>query len=220
MRNLLLIIAEMLLCYSLMLILSKKYKTDGLYVYGIIATFTTCIMSLKSIDIMNIPVPIGFASSISIIVAGNLITQKRGPEELKTYLSLILITSLVSCSFLNLSGLMEPSKFNEMANNSFNSIFKYNIRMYLALIFSIIISTYLSSKIYYLIKRLQNKIILSNIFSIIIVEFIDNVIFVLIAYLLSYETIDIILCIVFRYMIKTLIGLLGTIPLYISNKFN
>lgn len=220
MRNLLLIIAEMLVCYSLMLILSKKYKTDGLYVYGIIATFTTCIMSLKSIDIMNIPVPIGFASSISIIVAGNLITQKRGPEELKTYLSLILITSLVSCSFLNLSGLMEPSKFNEMANNSFNSIFKYNIRMYLALIFSIIISTYLSSKIYYLIKRLQNKIILSNIFSLIIVEFIDNVIFVLIAYLLSYETIDIILCIVFRYMIKTLIGLLGTIPLYISNKFN
>lgn len=220
MRNLLLIIAEMLVCYSLMLILSKKYKTDGLYVYGIIATFTTCVMSLKSIDIMNIPVPIGFASSISIIVAGNLITQKRGPEELKTYLSLILITSLVSCSFLNLSGLMEPSKFNEMANNSFNSIFKYNIRMYLALIFSIIISTYLSSKIYYLIKRLQNKIILSNIFSIIIVEFIDNVIFVLIAYLLSYETIDIILCIVFRYMIKTLIGLLGTIPLYISNKFN
>lgn len=220
MRNLLLIIAEMLVCYSLMLILSKKYKTDGLYVYGIIATFTTCIMSLKSIDIMNIPVPIGFASSISIIVAGNLITQKRGPEELKTYLSLILITSLVSCSFLNLSGLMEPSKFNEMANNSFNSIFKYNIRMYLALIFSIIISTYLSSKIYYLIKRLQNKIILSNIFSIIIVEFIDNVIFVLIAYLLSYETIDIILCIVFRYMIKTLIGLLGTIPLYIFNKFN
>lgn len=220
MRNLLLIIAEMLVCYSLMLILSKKYKTDGLYVYGIIATFTTCIMSLKSIDIMNIPVPIGFASSISIIVAGNLITQKRGPEELKTYLSLILITSLVSCSFLNLSGLMEPSKFNEMANNSFNSIFKYNIRMYLALIFSITISTYLSSKIYYLIKRLQNKIILSNIFSIIIVEFLDNIIFVLIAYLLSYETIDIILCIVFRYMIKTLIGLLGTIPLYISNKFN
>ena len=220
MRNILLIIAEMLVCYSLMLILSKKYKTDGLYVYGIVATFTTCIMSLKSIDIMNIPLPIGFASSISIIVAGNLITQKRGPEELKTYLSLILITSLVSCSFLNLSGLMEPSKFNEMANNSFNSIFKYNLRMYLALIFSITISTYLSSKIYYLIKRLQNKIILSNIFSIIIVEFLDNIIFVLIAYLLSYEPIDLVLCIVFRYMIKTIIGLLGTIPLYISNKFN
>lgn len=201
-----------------MLVLYKKYKTDGLYVYGIIATFAACIMSLKQIDIMSVTVPIGFATSISIIVAGNLITQKRGPEELKTYLSLILITALVSCCFLNLSGLIKSSEFNEMANKSYDSIFKYNLRIYLALIISTLISTYLSSKIYYLIKRLQNKIILSNIFSIIIIELLDNVLFTLIAFLFDYELVDLMLCLVFRYMIKTIIGLLGTIPLYIANK--
>lgn len=201
-----------------MLVLYKKYKTDGLYVYGIIATFAACIMSLKQIDIMSVTVPIGFATSISIIVAGNLITQKRGPEELKTYLSLILITTLVSCCFLNLSGLIKSSEFNEMANKSYDSIFKYNLRIYLALIISTLISTYLSSKIYYLIKRLQNKIILSNIFSIIIIELLDNVLFTLIAFLFDYELVDLMLCLVFRYMIKTIIGLLGTIPLYIANK--
>ena len=201
-----------------MLVLYKKYKTDGLYVYGIIATFAACIMSLKQIDIMSVTVPIGFATSISIIVAGNLITQKRGPEELKTYLSLILITALVSCCFLNLSGLIKSRKFNEMANKSYDSIFKYNLRIYLALIISTLISTYLSSKIYYLIKRLQNKIILSNIFSIIIIELLDNVLFTLIAFLFDYELVDLMLCLVFRYMIKTIIGLLGTIPLYIANK--
>lgn len=201
-----------------MLALYKKYKTDGLYVYGIIATFAACIMSLKQIDIMSVTVPIGFATSISIIVAGNLITQKRGPEELKTYLSLILITALVSCCFLNLSGLIKSSEFNEMANKSYDSIFKYNLRIYLALIISTLISTYLSSKIYYLIKRLQNKIILSNIFSIIIIELLDNVLFTLIAFLFDYELVDLMLCLVFRYMIKTIIGLLGTIPLYIANK--
>ena len=201
-----------------MLVLYKKYKTDGLYVYGIIATFAACIMSLKQIDIMSVTVPIGFATSISIIVAGNLITQKRGPEELKTYLSLILITALVSCCFLNLSGLIKSSKFNEMANKSYDSIFKYNLRIYLALIISTLISAYLSSKIYYLIKRLQNKIILSNIFSIIIIELLDNVLFTLIAFLFDYELVDLMLCLVFRYMIKTIIGLLGTIPLYIANK--
>lgn len=218
MRNIILIILEMLVCYISMLVLYKKYKTDGLYVYGIIATFAACIMSLKQIDIMSVTVPIGFATSISIIVAGNLITQKRGPEELKTYLSLILITTLVSCCFLNLSGLIKSSKFNEMANKSYDSIFKYNLRIYLALIISTLISTYLSSKIYYLIKRLQNKIILSNIFSIIIIELLDNVLFTLIAFLFDYELVDLMLCLVFRYMIKTIIGLLGTIPLYIANK--
>lgn len=218
MRNIILIIIEMLVCYISMLVLYKKYKTDGLYVYGIIATFAACIMSLKQIDIMSVTVPIGFATSISIIVAGNLITQKRGPEELKTYLSLILITALVSCCFLNLSGLIKSSEFNEMANKSYDSIFKYNLRIYLALIISTLISTYLSSKIYYLIKRLQNKIILSNIFSIIIIELLDNVLFTLIAFLFDYELVDLMLCLVFRYMIKTIIGLLGTIPLYIANK--
>lgn len=218
MRNIILIILEMLVCYISMLALYKKYKTDGLYVYGIIATFAACIMSLKQIDIMSVTVPIGFATSISIIVAGNLITQKRGPEELKTYLSLILITALVSCCFLNLSGLIKSSEFNEMANKSYDSIFKYNLRIYLALIISTLISTYLSSKIYYLIKRLQNKIILSNIFSIIIIELLDNVLFTLIAFLFDYELVDLMLCLVFRYMIKTIIGLLGTIPLYIANK--
>lgn len=218
MRNIILIILEMLVCYISMLVLYKKYKTDGLYVYGIIATFAACIMSLKQIDIMSVTVPIGFATSISIIVAGNLITQKRGPEELKTYLSLILITALVSCCFLNLSGLIKSSEFNEMANKSYDSIFKYNLRIYLALIISTLISTYLSSKIYYLIKRLQNKIILSNIFSIIIIELLDNVLFTLIAFLFDYELVDLMLCLVFRYMIKTIIGLLGTIPLYIANK--
>lgn len=220
MRNIILIALEMLVCYISMLILYEKYKTDGLYVYGIIATFAACIMSLKQIDIMSVTVPIGFAASISIIVAGNLITQKRGPEELKTYLSLILITALVSCCFLNLSGIITSSKFNEIANKSYDSIFKYNLRIYLALIISTLISTYLSSKIYYLIKRLQNKIILSNIFSIIIIELLDNILFTLIAFLFNYELVDLMLCLVFRYMIKTIIGLLGTIPLYIANKNN
>lgn len=220
MRNIVLIIIEMIVCYLSMVWLYKKYKTDGLYVYGIIATFASCIMSLKQIDIMSVSIPVGFAVSISIILAGNLITQKRGPSELKTYLILILITALVSCCFLNLSGLLESSKYNEMANKSYDSIFKYNIRVYLALTVSILLSTFLSSKIYYLIKRLQNKIILSNIFSIIIIELIDNLLFVLIAYLFEYEIIDLVLCLVFRYMIKTIIGIVGTVPLYIANKIS
>lgn len=220
MRNVILIILEMIVCYISMTLLYKKYKTDGLYVYGIIATFISCIMSLKQIDIMSISVPTGFATTISIIIAGNLITQKRGPDELKTYFILILITALASCCFLNLSGLVEISKYNEIANKSYDSIFNYNLRIYIALIISTITSIYLSSKIYFVLKKLQNNIIISNIFSIIIIELLDNIFFILIAYLFEYEIIDLILCIVFRYMIKTIIGIIGTIPIYIANKFS
>ncbi len=219
MINIILIFIEMIICHVLLLLLCKKFKTDGIYVYGIIATFISCIMSLKQIELMGVNVPIGFAVTTSLIIAGNMITQKRGPEELKTYLSLVLVTALISCSFLNLSGIIDSSEYNELSNISYDNIFKYNLRIYLGLTISIIISIYLSSKLYYLLKRLQNKIILSNIFSIIIVELLENILFVFIAYLFEYEPIDLILCLVIRYMIKTLIGLIGTITIYIANKY-
>lgn len=219
-RNILLIVAEVFVCFIALVVLSKKYKTDGIYVYAIIATFMSCIMSLKKIAIMNVSIPLGFGVTTSLIIAGNLITQKRGKEELRTFLALILVTALVSCCFLNLSGLMESSEYNKFANKSYDSIFTYNLRIYIGLIISLISSTWLSSKLYYLIKRLQNKIILSNIFSVIIVELVENITFILIAYLFEYEAVDIILCLIFRYMIKTIIGLIGTIPLYIANKMD
>ena len=53
MRNIILILLEMIICYTSILLLNKKYKTDGLYVYAIIATFLSCIMSLKQIDILS-----------------------------------------------------------------------------------------------------------------------------------------------------------------------
>ncbi len=219
-RNILLIVGEMLLCYTLLVILSKKYKTDGIYVFSIIATFVSCIMCLKKISIMNVSVPIGFGVTTSLIIAGNLITQRKGPDELKTLLLLILVTALLSCCFLNLTGIMKSSEYLKFANMSYSSIFEYNLRIYGALIISLLLSTWLSSKLYYTLKKLQNKIIISNIFSIIIIEFLENIVFIVVAYIFDYEAIDLILCLVFRYMIKTTIGIIGTIPLYIANKIS
>lgn len=218
MRNILLIIAEMVVCYLAIIFLNKKYKTDGLYVYGIIATFMSCIMGLKQIDIFGVPVPIGFGVTTSLLITGNIITQKKGPGYLKTYLILIIVTALISCCFLNISGIMEDSKYNEYANKSYDSIFKYNLRIYFANIVSILTSIFLGSKLYYLIKRINNKIILSNIFSVVIIEFLDTILFILIAYLFEKDIISIILAIIFRYLIKMIIGMIGTIPIYITNR--
>ena len=195
MRNIILVLLEVIICYASILFLNKKYKTDGLYVYAIIATFLSCIMSLKQIDILSATVPIGFGVTMSLVIAGNIITQKRGPEEIKTYIVLILVTALISCCFLNMSGLMEGSDYNKYANKSYDSIFEYNLRVYIANIISIILAVWLNSKLYYELKKIKNKIIISNIFSIVIIELLENIIFVLIAYLFEYE------------------------PIYISNKF-
>ena len=218
MNNIVLIAIETIVCYLMLILLYKKFKTDGVYVFAIIATLMSCILNLKQINIISATVPLGFGVTTSIIIGGNLITQKRGPEELTTYIILVLVTALLSCCFLNLTGLMESSIYNEAANESYNRIFKYNLRIYIGLIISLILCIWLSGKIYHLLKRMQNKIIISNIFTVVIIELLENVIFVLIAYLFEYDAINIILCLIFRYMIKTIVGVFGTIPLYIANK--
>lgn len=220
MNNIILIAIEIIICYIAIILLYKNYKIDGLYIYGIIATIASCIMCLKQIEVLSVNIPIGFGVTMSLIIAGNLITQKKGPEELKTYLSLILITTLVSCCFLNLTGLIESSKYNTYANKSFDNIFKYNLRIYIAFLISTLTSVWLSSKLYYYLKKIQNNIITSNMFTIIIIGLLENIIFVFIAYLFEYELIDIVLCILFRYLIKTLIGIIGTTTIYIGNKIN
>ena len=220
MINTILIFAETILCYIAFVVLYKKYKTDGLYIFAIFATFIACVMNLKTIEIMNIGVPLGFGITTSIVLAGNLITQRQGLEEIKNYILIILITGVVALGTLNISGMLNSSEYNYLANKAYDNIFVYNIRMYLALIISTVTSVYLSTNLFYTIKRIKNKIILSNIFSIIITEFFENIIFVLIAYLFEYKGIDIILCIIFRYTIKSVIGMFGTIPLYIANKLN
>lgn len=220
MINTILIFAETILCYIAFVVLYKKYKTDGLYIFAIFATFIACVMNLKTIEIMNIGVPLGLGITTSIVLAGNLITQRQGLEEIKNYVLIIIITGVVALGTLNISGMLNSSEYNYLANKAYDNIFVYNIRMYLALIISTVTSVYLSTNLFYTIKRIKNKIILSNIFSIIITEFFENIIFVLIAYLFEYKGIDIILCIIFRYTIKSVIGMFGTIPLYIANKLN
>lgn len=220
MINIALIVLETIICYVIFAFLHKKYKTDGLYIFAVIITFISCVMNLKTISIMNVGVPLGFGATTSIILIANFITQKQGLNEIKNYVLLILITSITACVILNISGMLPSSEYNYLANKAYDNIFIFNIRMYIALIISIIVSIILSSNLFYTIKRLKNKIILSNIFSIIITEFFENIIFVIIAYLFEYPGIDIALCIIFRYMIKTIIGIMGTIPLYITGKNN
>ena len=220
MRNIVLIIIEAIICYIFLTMLTKKYKTDGIYMYAIIATILSLILNLKRISIMEVSIPLGLGVTTSILIGANLIVQKLGKEEIKKYMMIVLLTSIACCTIIILSSYIESSNYSFLSNQSYNNIFKQNINIYIALIISIIFSIWVESKLYYTIKKLKNKIILSNIFAIIITEFFENIIFVLIAYLLEYEPLDLFLCIIIRYLIKTVIGLVGTLPLYISNLYN
>lgn len=216
--NYILIVVETLLSYIILLLFHKKFKLDGIYYYIIMSTILSNIMLLNTIDILTYPISVGFGITSSIVIATIILTHKKGPSELSKLILTIIISSIISYSFLTLSSYMDISDTNKYTNISYSIIFKNNIRMYLANTISLILSIYLSTKLYHTMKQVKNKIWISNIFSAVIIEFIEAIIFCVIAYAFSLKLIDIIMIIVIRYVIRTLIECLGTIVIYIDDK--
>lgn len=216
--NYILIIIEVLLSYLTLLLFHKKFKLDGIYYYIVIATILSNIMLLNTIDILTYPISVGFGITSSIVIATIILTHKRGPSELSKLIITIIISSIISYSYLTLSSYMGISDTNKYTNISYSIIFKNNIRIYLANTISLILSIYLSTKLYHTMKQIKNKIWISNIFTTVIVEFIESIIFCVIAYAFSLKVIDLIMVIVIRYVIRTLIECLGTTVIYIDDK--
>ncbi len=216
--NYILIIIEVFLSYLTLLLFHKKFKLDGIYYYIVMATILSNIMLLNTIDILTYPISVGFGITSSIVIATIILTHKRGPSELSKLIITIIISSIISYSYLTLSSYMGISDTNKYTNISYSIIFKNNIRIYLANTISLILSIYLSTKLYHTMKQIKNKIWISNIFTTVIVEFIESIIFCVIAYAFSLKVIDLIMVIVIRYVIRALIECLGTTAIYIDDK--
>lgn len=216
--NYILIIIEVFLSYLTLLLFHKKFKLDGIYYYIVMATILSNIMLLNTIDILTYPISVGFGITSSIVIATIILTHKRGPSELSKLIITIIISSIISYSYLTLSSYMGISDTNKYTNISYSIIFKNNIRIYLANTISLILSIYLSTKLYHTMKQIKNKIWISNIFTTVIVEFIESIIFCVIAYAFSLKVIDLIMVIVIRYVIRALIECLGTTVIYIDDK--
>ena len=219
MINIILIILELIVSFISLIYLIKKYKIEGIYIFIIIMTIISYIYTKKNISILEINIPLGFISTTSLIICGNILTQLKGKEEIKKYLFIITISTIIGIIIMYLSSTMQNSNYNILSNESFNHIFISDLRTSISLYISLIVTIIISNKIYYNLKKIQNNISVSNIITITIVELLECLIYILISYLYEWSAIEIVLCIVFRYLIKCIIGIIGTLPIYISTKY-
>lgn len=207
---------ELITCIIFILFLYKKYTSLGLYIYTIASMILTCLMSLKTITIYDYDLNLGIIPFVTIFIVSNILIQKKGPEEMKTHLLVILSTTILSFIILLLVSLMASSKIALFTNASYDNIFDNSIRLLFANIVTMLYSLILNNKLYFYLKRMKNNIFISNVFSIIIIQFIASILFGIIAYTFVKDTIDIIKLIMVRYLLSLVVGLIGTIPIYIT----
>lgn len=218
MSNINLLCIELVVCLITLIIVYKYFKIPGLYAYSIVSFILSNIMSLKVITLYNFDINLGIIPFVSVFIASNIIIQKKGPEEIKKLILILISSSIISYLLIFMVKLLNSSNINLFTNKSYDNIFTGSERIYFANIVTMLYSLILNSKLYYYLKRIKNKIWISNLFTSIIIEFITSLLFPVLAYALIKEPIDIIKLIIIRYLISLIAAIFGTIPIYITNK--
>lgn len=216
MSNLNTLIVEFVICFITLIFMYKKYKLEGICVYTIIAMVLSCLMSLKEIPLYGYNVNLGIVPFVTIFSSFNIVIQKKGVEETKKILLIVISTTLISYVMFLFISYMNSGNINLFTSASYDNIFSDSIRLYFANIVTILYSLLLNNKLYYYLKVMKNNILISNLFSTIIIQFIASILFGIIAYTFKLEIIDIIKIIMIRYLISLIIGVLSTGIVYIT----
>lgn len=216
MNSLNLLIIEAIVCLIILIIMYKKYKTEGMYIYTIVSLILSFLLSLKIVSVYDYDVNLGIIPFVTVFTSSNIIIQKKGFDETKRFLMTIVATTLISYFIFLLVSYMEPSNINLFTSASYDNIFSDSLRIYFANIVTLLYGLLLNNKLYYYLKVMKNNILISNLFSTIIIQFVASIIFGLVAYVFTYEMIDIIKIIMIRYLISLIVGIFSTIIIFIT----
>ena len=211
--SILLMIFEIIIIYIFVILSYKKNKYEGLYLYCILAYVLSIIISVKSIELYYIEIPLGIILTTSIYVVSNILVQNKGLESIKKLITMLFIVAICTISIILLTSLLTTSNVNSVLNTySLMFINKIKIVMITAILPLIIL--WLNSNNYYQLKREKNNMIISHLLTIIIIYFIDTCIYTILSFTHVLLINELLKAIIIVYTIKLVVGISGIITLY------
>ena len=219
--NYIYLLIETIIVFLLMILFYRFGKKDGLFVYiGFMASLLSIIL-FKSIDVFSFEMDLGIPFIMGIFVCSNVIVQRYGKDEIKKIISSFALSYVIMVVVLTLTSLIYPSEYNTITNNSYNSLFGYNLdnlRLLVSGLLSIGFTLWYNAYIYYYIRKNKNKYLFSNIGSMLVIQFAESIIFIIISYVGVFGFDMLFGMIVIRYLFKIIIGFISLIPFMVALK--
>ena len=214
--NLFLGIVSLILTFSLVVIVEKLFKKEGLYVWIGIATIIANILVCKSVDIMGITTSLGNVMFASIFLATDIMSEKYSPKDSKKAIILGVITQVIFVAMTMLAVNYAPSEV-DMSNESMKTLFTINLRVSISSIAMFLISNmadiYLFEK---LKKKYPNKLWLRNNVSTMICNSLENYFFTFFAFVGLYDIGSMLEMATFASLLEIIIAVCDTPFLYIA----
>ncbi len=216
--NIILGIINLIIIFSIVVLLDRLFKKEGLFVWIGIATILANILVCKSIDIFGYTTALGNILFASSFLATDIIIEKYGYKESKKAIILGVISQVVFLITTQLALLYIPSQV-DLVQDSMKTLFSINLRVSIASISMYFISNMLDIYIFKKIKeKIPNKLWLRNNVATIVSNCLENYIFSILAFSGIYSIGVIFSIATVASIIEAIIAICDTPFLYLAVK--
>ena len=206
--------------FSLVVLIEKYFKKEGLYVWLSIATILANITVCKIIDVLSFTTSLGNVLFASTFLATDIMSEKYSKEEAKKGVYLSVFSGITFIIITQLTLLFIPSS-DDVVNESMINLFSISIRTITASMLMFFISNIADIYLYNKLKeKYPNKLWLRNNISTILCNCIENYFFNMLAFIGILPISIIISIATTTTIIEIVIAIFDTPFLYLSKKIN
>ena len=218
--NILLGFINIIVTFTLVVLIEKLFKKEGLYVWLSIATILANLTVCKMIDVFSFTTSLGNVLFASTFLATDIMSEKYSKQDAKKGVFLSIFSGITFIIITQLTLLFIPSS-DDVVNESMKKLFSISIRTISASMLMFFISNMLDIHIYNKLKeKYPNKLWFRNNLSTILCNCIENYFFNTLAFLGIFSIPVIFSIATTTTIIEIVIALCDTPFLYISKKLN
>lgn len=218
--NILLGFINIIVTFTLVVLIEKLFKKEGLYVWLSIATILANLTVCKMIDVFSFTTSLGNVLFASTFLATDIMSEKYSKQDAKKGVYLSIFSGITFIIITQLTLLFIPSN-DDVVNESMKKLFSISIRTISASMLMFFISNMLDIHIYNKLKeKYPDKLWFRNNLSTILCNCIENYFFNTLAFLGIFSIPVIISIATTTTIIEIVIALCDTPFLYISKKLN
>lgn len=216
--NIILGFINIIVIFSLVVIIEKIFKKEGLYVWISLALIFANLVVGKTINILGFTTSLGNSLFASIFLATDILSEKYSKEDAKKSIYISLFSAITFIIITQLTLLFESSS-NDIINESMKTLFCVSIRTFSASIIMFFISNMIDIHLYNKLKEKNPKSLwFRNNISTIISNCTENFFFVFLAFVGIFDIKTILSIAITKTIIEIIIALCDTPFLYLSKK--
>ena len=218
--NIFLGFVNIIVTFSLVVLIEKLFKKEGLYVWLSIATILANLTVCKMIGIFQYTTSLGNVLFSSTFLATDIMSEKYSKKDAERGVYLSIFSGIVFIIITQLTLKFIPSS-DDVVNDAMKTLFSISIRTIAASMFMFFISNMADVYLYNKLKqKYPNKLWLRNNISTILCNCIENYFFNTLAFIGIFPLSVIISIATTTTIIEIIIALCDTPFLYISKKLN